>query len=77
MPMRVPSMKYVDSMPKEDRKMYAGHWIVVVNDKVVCHSKKEADTHEIVDMHDENGDMPVVQYIPEKDTPFLLHGGRT
>ena len=71
--MNFPSMKYLDNMPAEDRKKYAGHWIVVVDDKVVFHSKKEEDTHDIVDIHDDRGDMPVVQHIWEKDMPLLLY----
>ncbi len=65
-------MKYIDNMSSDDRKKYAGHWIVVIDDKVVHHAKRGKDIREMVAMHDDRGDMPVVQYIPEGNPPFLL-----
>lgn len=65
-------MRYVDSMSRADRKKYAGCWIVVVDDRVVHHARRAEDVRETVAMHDDRGDLPVVQYIPEKALPFLL-----
>lgn len=70
--MRMPSMKYIDNMSQSDRKKYAGRWIVVVDDRVVHHARRAEDVRQTVAMHDNRGDMPVVQYIPDGNPPFLL-----
>lgn len=70
--MKVPSMKYIDNMSQDDRKKYAGRWIVVVDDRVVHHARSAEDVRKTAARHDDRGDMPVVQYIPEDASPFLL-----
>jgi len=59
-------------MSQSDRKKYAGRWIVVVYDRVVHHARRAEDVRQTVAMHDNRGDMPVVQYIPDGNPPFLL-----
>ncbi len=69
---KFPSMKYLDNMSAADRKKYAGYWIVVLDDKVVHHSKNMDSVRKIVAMYDSRGDTPVVQYIYEGNPVFLL-----
>ena len=70
--MKTASTEYIDNMPAEDRKKYAGHWIVIVDDTVVCHAEKQRDTWDIIDKYDNAGDIPLVQYVYEEDLPLLL-----
>lgn len=69
---KIPSMRYIDNMPKEDVEKYAGHWIVVVDDKVVYKAKSVKDLYGPVDGYDENGDMPVIKYIPDDVMQMLV-----
>ncbi len=76
--MKVPSRKYIDNMSEEDRRRYAGHWIVVVNDMVVHHSRTEKNISKVVAVYDRCGSSPVVQYIPKAGVWLgtQVHGSR-
>ena len=69
---KIPSMKYIDNMPKEDVEKYTGYWIIVVDDKVVYKAKSVKDLYGPVDDYDESGDMPVIKYIPDDEMPMFV-----
>ncbi len=53
-------MTYADNMPKADQEKYAGQWVIIIDSKVVWHSKTGRGIEKAADKYQKQKIIPII-----------------